>query len=65
MTTPVNPEDRTEIERLRQHVIALETELALYAATYGITDNARRLIMERPVVQLQTTGESFGAQTKL
>lgn len=32
------------LERLTQHIIALESELANYASRYGLTDRARALL---------------------
>lgn len=37
------------LERLRNHIAALETELASYASKYGLTDKARELLA-KPIV---------------
>lgn len=37
------------LERLGNHIAALETELASYASKYGLTDKARELLA-KPIV---------------
>jgi DNA-binding GntR family transcriptional regulator len=45
----VDEHDNKELQRLREHILALELEFARYAATYGLTDEARRLLKESPL----------------
>jgi hypothetical protein len=44
----IGPAEAT-LERLRNHIAALETELASYASKYGLTDKARELLA-KPIV---------------
>lgn len=41
--------EEQELQRVLDHAIALELELARYAAAYGVTDEARRLLKESPL----------------
>lgn len=38
-----------ELDMLRRHLAAVEMELARYAHTYGLTDEARRLLSTSPL----------------
>jgi hypothetical protein len=57
--------DRTELERLERHLTQVEIELARYAAAYGLSDQARMLLIVSPLAQTPTrpvmTGQAQGA----
>lgn len=45
----VDDGEKQKLRRLFEHAVALEIELARYAAKYGVTDEARRLLVNSPL----------------
>lgn len=45
----VDEKGKQKFLRLFEHAVALEIELARYAAKYGVTDEARRLLANSPL----------------
>ena len=45
----VDEREKQKFIRLFDHAVALEIELARYAAKYGVTDEARRLLANSPL----------------
>jgi hypothetical protein len=45
----VDEREKQKFIRLYEHAVALEIELARYAAKYGVTDEARRLLVNSPL----------------
>lgn len=46
--------DQSELETLRHHLSEVETELARYAAAYGLSDQARALLVLSPLAPSAT-----------
>lgn len=44
----LDQDDKKKLAELYEHAAALEIELARYAAKYGLTDEARRLLSNSP-----------------
>lgn len=49
--------DQSELEALRHHLSEVETELARYAAAYGLSDQARALLVLSPLAATLITAQ--------